>query len=590
MHSQTVSPFRSALAVLMALASAPIYFSAGSPAETPVSNTTQGMVFLQHCEPRFRDGLAKHGLLEGAGYRLHNTGMTRHVFGETWSNSPLIDTAKNSGELYYFDRLCGGMSYQSLDGIGAIADALKDDPKFLGFQVHEWGNSPIHDYERIHKLILDKGDPFDEEHFAQFEGRVESPYFSAGDFSVYRDVYQELSNLDDVEQYLERYFAKMVEMTSGQVMSVTGFGQLYHAAFRLGAKNVMPEIGNQVPLSALQIAFARGAAREYGKPFGVYYEPWGGAPMGCVCALTFSPWFPDYPELKKVMDGYNIGREFGSSRSLQRRLLYFSWLSGASFYGEEWGAENYFGNWEEYPLTEYGKIVQEFDAFNRRFSRPEPVVPAALIMPPDTFGVDIRYVAGYTDKLWRMAEGDSFHAQLRSFARDLYATQRAVSGGDSHNLTPSPWIGGFDVLSANAPQDVIDSYLLVVYFDAEQANQSKIPAERRFVYEGSKESADACIERLRTLLPYRVEGKVGSAQARSDGRDLLGVFNNLGISKTTANGEVADPAATQDVTVSGACSEVEVLIGGEYIVGSDADQISMRVPAGQVVVLSFPDR
>ncbi len=590
MYFQSILITRAVSSFFVALAGVTVAFEATAWGQAPDSGNAQGMVFLQHCEPRFREGLAKHELLDGAGYRLHNTGMTRHVFGETWSNSPLIDTAKNSGQLYYFDRLCGGMSYQSLDGIGAIADALKDDPNFLGFQVHEWGNSPIHDYERIHKLILDKGDPFDAEHFAQYEGRVESPYFSAGDFSVYRDVYRELSDLDDVERYLERYFSKMVETTSGQVMSVTGFGQLYHSAFHLGAKNVMPEIGNQVPLSALQIAFARGAAREYGKPFGVYYEPWGGAPMGCVCALTFSPWFPDYPELKKVMDGYNIGPEFGSSRSLQRRLLYFSWLSGAAFYGEEWGAENYFGNWEEYPLTQYGTIVIEINAFNRRFSRPEPVVPAAIVMPPDTFGVDIRYIAGYTDKVWRMAEGDSFHAQLRNFSRDLYATQRAVSGGDSHNLTPSPWIGSFDVLSANAPPDVIDSYLLVVYFDAAQASQSTIPEDRVFIYEGSKESADACIERLRTLLPYRVEGTVGSAQARSDGRYLLGIFNNLGISKTAANGEVADPAATQDVTVSGACSEVEVLIGGEYIVGSDADRISMQVPAGQVVVLSFPDR
>ena len=548
------------------------------------------MVFLQHGEPRFRAGLLRHDLIDGAGFRLHNTGMTRHRFGEQWTGSPLLAEAKASGQFYYFDRLSGGMPFQSLDGLTAIANALKDDPKFLGFQVHEWGNSPMHDYERIHRLILDKGEPFDAEHFATYEGRVESPYFSGGDFSVYQDVFRELTSLSDVEQYLERYFRKLVGMTSGQVMSVTGFGQLYHAAFRMGAKNVMPEIGNQVPLSALQIAFARGAAREYGKPFGVYYEPWGGTPSGCVCALPFSPWFPGQTELKKKMDGYSIGPEFGSSRSLQRRLLYFCWLSGASFYGEEWGAENYFGNWEDYPLTEYGAIVREFDAINRRFSRLEPVVPAALVMPPNTFGVDVRYIAGFTDKLWRMAPADAFHSQLRVFAKHVFATQPARPGGDAHNLTPSPWIGSFDVLSADAPANVVSAYPLLIYFDAAHAAGSTVPAERVFVFQGTQASAEECIARLGALLPYRVEGKAGCAHARSDGRYLLGVFNNFGITKSAENGETADPAASQDVVVSGPCGGVEVVVGGDYVMNSEADTIRLRVPAGQVVLLSFPEQ
>ncbi|MCC6487009.1 MAG: hypothetical protein IT364_05870 [Candidatus Hydrogenedentes bacterium] len=547
--------------------------------------TQQGMVFLQHCDPRFREGLRRYGLLDGAGYRLHNTGMKEHRFGGQWAGSPLIAEAKDSGRLYYLDRLSGGMPYQSLDGIAEIAASLKDDPRFLGFQVHEWGNSPIHDYERIHKNLLDKGQPFDAERFAPFEGRVEAPYFSGGDFGFYKDVYAELSTLEDVEQYLARYFKKMLELTSGQVMSVTGFGQLYHAAFRLGAKNVMPEIGNQVPLSALQIAFARGAAREYAKPFGVYYEPWGGSPMGCVCALSFSPWFPDHAQLEKVMDGYNVGPEFGSSRSLQRRLLYFSWLSGATFYAEEWGAENYFGNWEDYPLTEYGAIVKEFDAINRRFSRPEPIVPAAIMMPPDTFGVDIRYIAGSAERLWRLAPPDGFHMQLRAFASRLYATQPTRSGGDAHNLTPSPWAGCFDVLSPDAPSDVLNKYRLLVYFNAEQATGK----EHAFVYDGTPASADACIAQLEPLLAYHVDGQVGAAHARSDGRYLLGVFNNLGITKTAANGEVPDPVATQEVVITGPCEGVEAIAGGNHISNTEPGKIRLQLPAGQLAVLSFPD-
>ncbi|MCA9427240.1 MAG: hypothetical protein KC994_19325, partial [Candidatus Omnitrophica bacterium] len=473
------------------------------------------MVFLRHAEPRFREGLRQHGMLEGTGYRLHNTGSIKHRFGDQWAGSSLLAEARESGQLYYFDRICGGMPYQSLDGLAQIATSLKNDPNFLGFQVHEWGNSPIHDYERVHELILSNDEPFDAAHFARFEGRIDRPFFSAGDFNTYRDIFRELESLDDVERYLEQYFQKYVTLASGQILSVTGFGQLHHAALRLGAKNVMPEIGNQVPLTALQIAFARGAAREYGKPFGAYYEPWGGSPMGGYCALSFSPWAPGTPDLTQL-SGFNLGPKFGSSRSLQRRLLYFSWLSGAAFFAEEWGAECCFSNWDDYPLTEYGAIVKEFVTVNRRFPRPTPITPAALVMPPDAFGIDIRYVAGATDNVWRLAPPDLFHIRLRSFARSFYAPQPRIPGEDSRNLTPSPWIGCFDVLSADAPDALLKRYPLLIYFDQKQAAESGLTKDRGLVFEDTPAVEAECISRLQTRLPFLVTGRVGCIQSRGD--------------------------------------------------------------------------
>lgn len=558
-------------------------------ADTSNASHSQGMIFLQHAEPRFREGLRRHDLLAGSGYRLLNTGMTAHAFGDMWLSSPLLAEAKASGQVYYVDRISGGMPFQSLEGMDAVLKNIGNDPNFLGVQVHEWGNSPIHDYERIHQLILDKGLPFDAEQFAPFEGRTTSPYFSGGDFSVYQDVFQPMVTLDEVEQYLERYFRKIVALTSGQVMSVTGFGQLHHAALRLGAKNIMPEVGNQVPLSALQIAFARGAARQYDRPFGVYYEPWGGSPMGCSCALDFSPWFPDEPALKEKMDGYSIGKRFGSSRSLQRRLLYYAWLSGAAFYGEEWGLENYFGDWEDYPLTEYGRIVEEFTKVNRAFERPVPIVPAALVMPPDTFGVDIRYVAGSADKVWRMAPPDAFHQALRVFAAEMLGVQPARPGGDAHNLTPSPWIGCFDVLSNDAAPELLNEYALLIYFDEAQADASPVPTGRALVYRGGEADAAQCAEAIAEALPYRVEGRVGVTEARSSGVYLVGVFNNLGVTKTVAEGETYDAEAVQTVTITGECRNAVFLQGADFVVKADDGRVELNLPSGQLALMSFPD-
>ena len=553
-------------------------------------DSTNGMIFLQHHNPSFREGLQKHNLLGNTGYRLHNTGLVKHSFGETWKNSNLLEKAIESGQPYYFDRICGGMPFQSLDGIKEIADQLKDDPLFLGFQVHEWGNSPIHDYNRIRSLLLDKGLPLDHKHFSPFEGRIETPFFSAGDYNIHKDLYKPLKSLKDVEQYLQSYFKEIIKKTSGQVMSVTGFGQLQHTAFRLGAKNVMPEIGNQVPLTALQIAFTRGAAREYGKPFGVYYEPWGGSPFGGLCALDFSPWYPGVEKLEMIMGVNRVGSEYGSSRSLQRRLLFYSWLAGAAYWSEEWGAENYFSNWEDYPITEYGTITKDFLAITNQYSKPIPIVPIALVMPPKTFGVDIRYIAGNTGKLYDIAPPNLFHNQLRSFAADILdATDQPMGlGREAANLTSSPWSSSFDVLSAEAPKEILDKYQFLVYFNEEQAANSPFPPERIQVYHGNKRDADYYMQVVENLLPFHIDGVVGTSHARSDGKYLLGIFNNLGIIKTT-EGEIANPNAEQTVTIHGPCKDVQFLVGDEYLLELNNDNIKFNLPAGKIVILSFPE-
>lgn len=562
--------------------------SATAIAQSESLTAASHMTLLQHAHPTFRAGLARHGLLADSGTRLHNTGMVQHQFGEQWENSTELAEARQSGRPYYFDRLTGGMPFQSLAGIEPIAEALRNDDLFLGFQIHEWGNSPIHDYERIHKLILDPGQPLDAEHFSKFEGRTESPYFSGGDYSIYRDVFRTIKTQADMESYLASYFQALVARTRGQVLSVTGYGQLQHAAFKLGAKNVMSEIGQQVPLTPLQLAFARGAGREYGRPFGVYYEPWGGTPMGCYCATPFSTWFPNHPQIREQMDGYRIGPTYGSSRSLQRRLLWYSWLAGATYWAEEWGAENYFSNWDDYPLTEYGRIMEEFIQYNRRYPLPRPLVPVALVMPVDTFGVDIRFVAGQAEQIWRMVPPDLFHEQLRALASQVWQSGGLPGKSEGRNLTPSPWSNCFDVLSAEAQVELLESYELVVYFDEQQAAASSIADDRKLVFDARPETSRQLTQRLQQILPYHVSGQVGAAQATSGDRRLVGVFNNVGVDKSVARGETTDPAALQTVVIEGVCQGMSCLVGTTFIVEHSPTQVTLRIPAGELAVLSFP--
>ncbi|UCD30256.1 MAG: hypothetical protein JSV03_07245 [Planctomycetota bacterium] len=554
----------------------------------PSQEKTDKMIFLFHYDPAFIEGLRRHDLLHNYGFRLLNTGFDRRSFRERWTQNPALEGARTSNLFYYIDRITGGMPYQNLDGIEAVAGKLKGDPRFLGFQVHEWGNSPIHDYHRIYKLLLDKELPFDYEHFAVYQGRTVPPYFSSGDYHTYQRLFEPLHTLEDVVGYHEGYFRQIIKRTWGQVVAVNGYIQLYHTALRLGAKNVMAEIGNQVPLTALQIACVRGAAREFGKPFGVYYEPWGGKPFGCPCALGYSPWFGN----KKDPDGqdgvHRIRPGLGSSRSLQRRLLFFAWLSGATYWAEEWGAENYFGNWQDYPLTQYGQIVKEFLEVSSPYNRPEPMVPAVIIMPPGAGGIDLRYLFGEREQLYGLVGPDQFHVRLRQFAKDVFAARSRRYGADDFNLTPSPWIGCFDVLSVEAPEALLSQYGLVIYFDQEQAERSTVERQRVFVYQGNKQDSERCMKLVSKLLPVLVEGEVGCVQARGDGKYFVGVFNNLGVIKTEGN-ETTDSKAVRSVIIHLPEVQVDYLVGAEYVAGQKPGMVEMSVPSGSLAIIAFPD-
>lgn len=583
------TPERLAFSLTVLLAAA---LSTGqTTAPVPRPGQRGGMTFLFHADPKFLEGLRRHELLlDGDGLRLLNTGLDNRPFDEKWGGNELLAEARRCGRPFYIDRLAGGMPYQSLRGLERIANELKGDRRFLGFQLHEWGNSPIHDYQRINTLLGGKSLPITPELLAPLAGRVDAPYLSSGDFSVYETVYRPLASVADVDRYLEEYMHWMAARTSGQIMAVNGYVQLYHTALRLGARNVMPEIGNQVPLTGLQIAWARGAGREHGRPFGVYYEPWGGRPFGCPCALGRSPWFPNSLNPDRQLSGHSIRPELGSSRSLHRRLLYFAWLSGSAWWAEEWGAENYFANWADYPLTEYGRLTKEFRAVASQFGPLEAIVPAALVLPPGAGGVDVRYLFEEADRLYYgLVPADALHEKLRHFSKEVLAARPRRYGADDFNLTPSPWIGCFDVLSADASADLLSKYGLLVCFDAGQAERARAEGRESLLYAGAEGDGQRCTEALRKLTPVLVDGEVGAAYARETGRHLVGVFNNLGVMKVNGK-ETADPAAARTAVLRGDLKGAEPVVGGQFVVRRGEHQMELRLPAGELAVIALRSR
>ncbi len=539
------------------------------------------MLIFHYNEPRFLAGVSKHGFPGEHGLRLLHTGHATTPFGERWRNSPALASARESRRPYLIDRIAGGMPFQSLDGVTDVARALKDDPNFLGFQVHEWDNTPLHDYNRINQEFFDKGIPFTEANFAPYAGRTKRLYLSGGDYNFYRDLHPSLNSMEDVKRYLEKYFIRMVELTGGQVLSVNGHGQFPHAALRLGGKNVMAELGNQVPLSAFQISCVRGAGREFNKPFGVYYETWGGQPFSCTCATSFSPWLPGEGQFQ-AFENYGGARpEGGSGRSLHRRLLHHAWLSGAHWWAVEWGAENYFSDWDRHPLTEYGRITLAVSQLARDVGPIQPIVPAALVLPPHAIGIDVAYISGLRRTVLDIADPDPCHALLKQWAVEMLSPQPWRQGFDAFNLTPSPWVGGIDVLSAEAPAALLSQYDVVMYVDEKERARADHPKALGV----DAESARAGQAVIRRRWPIRVDGEVGCAQAHAGDRLLVGVFNNMGMTKVDGR-ESGDPQFARTATLTGACDDMRSLCGEQYV-RRQSGRVSIELPPGGLAVLSF---
>jgi hypothetical protein len=542
------------------------------------------MTFLHYDDPRFLKGLSQHEIPEPYGYRVLNTGLSGQPFAACFSN---IDRANQSNRLFHVDRILGGMPFIDIDGIKEIAQGCHDNPSFLGFQAHEWENGPLMDLLRIGKRFTQTGTPFDAEHFEPYRNRSQDPYFSSGNYDVYKNLPHTIRSHEELRDFYRGFLSYFSSKANGQLLAVNGSYQLHHLATKIGVRSLVAEVGNQVPLSCIQIAAARGAARQAHKPFGVYYEPWGGKPSSCTSSMPWSPWFREDIPLGKADNGLGLpmGSGLGSSRSLQKRLLYYSWLSGAAFVSEEWGAENYFSDWENFTLTEYGHISIEFQKTISPYSKPQHLVPLALVMPPGVVGIDNTYLTREDDSpIFKFLEADTFHHKLRRFAHQFLAAKPPVQGHDDYNLTSSPYISSFDILGHDAPPSLLDKYQCVVYFEQQQMKNCPLPPARKLYFDGSDEQIALCREVVDSAWPLRVEGEVGCAMAVVDNQYMVGIFNNLGVTKEHVN-EVHRPEATRSVTLHGDFREREVVCGSEFICNAQANNITLSLPAGEIFLM-----
>jgi len=491
----------------------------------------------------------------------------------------LYNYLKKTRAPFYIDRLQGGVYIDKYpynpDLIAEYRNLLGDE--FRGWQMHEWLSNYRSDLRKLQSLST-------EEWTAENIERVINEKFKMPFLFLESMTAEEMASCGKpktIEEFRNNMYSIYRERLQrlGDLIPCDSVFLAYEFELKEGARYFMPEIGNQSADARIQICYARGMAKAYGRSFGTYYEPWGGQPFTTCCYQKdgANEWgIGDSKDFPFVTGGPNGG----SSRSLQRRLFLYSYLNNASMMAEEWGLCNTFIDWKDFELSEYGKVKLDFLEFTRKYTDVgEKLTPAAVVLPEDlevlddirdhyscmTYKVDIPIRC----KLER----------IKDSVRRVFSDPIEFAGSEYKTLINSNMPDAVDMLNAGeCKEHAISSYRYLIdltgdpEFFAKHKNCVKI---------------DELEAILREELPCTVEGLHWMVNKRDGGGYYLTVFNNIGVTRSVADGEAFLPEATRSGKVVFKNAAVPTLLEGDGKLEADGDDYRVTIPAGGYAFISF---
>jgi hypothetical protein len=358
------------------------------------------------------------------------------------------------------------------------------------------------------------------------------------------------------------------ELIPAQSTSSTSFA---HALAAWGVRTLGMETAAVMPITAMRIAFTRGAARQYGGNFLYYHAPnFGDTATTFTHAQNFAG--PDY------FFHTRYGPSMGPSLSWYRKNYYLYYMSGASAVYLEQGHDQFFkpGPGEHpFQLNPLGRITDEFIRFAEKHAeRGTPYTPVAFLLDP-AHGWDM------TD--WpQLPLGVSPVNRSDRALRELFLAAyypAAVDEGepataDRQAFTSAAFGDIFDVLVASeAKADALDAY-------------------RAVVVGGRVEWTPAWGERLKAYARKGGTVVLNAAQVKGLPEDLTGV-SMLG---STAEADDAVCLARDEprADLSGQVYRYERVEprGAEVLIrttSGDALVTVNRVGRGRVVFVAVPD-
>ena len=503
--------------------------------------------FLFGYDPVYWRGLRKHGLIDGhAGVRLVQCDGTPSVrcFNEfALPGGGLHREVWKQRRPLLIDRGCGGMSYYEYPFDPALMEryARRLGDRFLGVQFHEWVSNATTEWFWLRRAfgdnplalraIEERFDWSDMEHILQ----CGAPRHYANK--------RRPTSPEEMIAFCRDYQRRKLRDFHGYLTNVASYGIAHGSALRWGARVAMPEHGYHIPMGRVHTAAARGAVRQHGGSFGSYYAPWGNNPDSVTCYLDRTLWHT--PTELFCGDAFKHRGNGGSSRAFQRRLFHWAYLTGVRFLAEEWGPENTFYDWKAFDLTPYGEIVRDFLRFVRRAGRGKPVVPAAVVIDREWFGLDTKLLAGQRT-YFGFNEPPPHQEKVARFFRALVGHRDSPPNDDARVLTAGAMPDAFDIVADDASPELLSGYSVLCYVGERPERfrraARRLPCEWSVLDDPERTAKDLTASVLHRM-PVRVEGNVNWLVCRKPDGWQVGLFNPHGVTTDFEKGERTDPAA-----------------------------------------------
>ncbi len=415
------------------------------------------------------------------------------------------------------------------------------------------------------------------------------------------------------------YFASRSRDLLGRIISVTGHSHYEVYAGEWGARCIGLELGENIAFTQSKLAFARGAARQWTKPWSVQVSPW----FGPSCT-TSGP--------LRTEGGIVRGLDAGHSLSFYERMWLHGWFAGAAMVTPENSIAIFFEKPEApWTLTAHGRKAAEVFRFMRRHNRGVPYNPVAVVLDR------LAGYNGYMDKPWGILDPTPGDREARDFfdhqlfpGSDHIHTRPDSANPEASYLRPTPYGEIFDVLLTSVPPEILPAYpaiLLVgdIEFDdaflselekslrrgsrvlmsarhrealgkdfARVSSQGSVEVVASWTHPGTGRPTAIPGDRLQALaeelLPIRVDGDpVQYAVNRAGDRWVIELIHNGGVSKRGAEPAVVDPTARARVTLT---SKSRFASAREWRSGRqhpETNRIAVELGPGAVEFVEFTD-
>jgi hypothetical protein len=248
-------------------------------------------------------------------------------------------------------------------------------------------------------------------------------------------------------EIVKDYFTTRQRAMRGRNMSVTGHSHYEAYAAEWGARVVGLEVCENIAFTQSKIAFARGAARQWGLPWSLQASPW----FSGACT-TNGPLRIEGKDAR--------GLDAGHSLSLYRRMWLHGWFAGAAMVTPENSSAIFFeDSAKPDKLTSHGEAAAEFFAFTRSHDRGIPYTPVAVVLD---------HLAGYNGFMghpWGILENTPGDTEINDlFVWQLYPNSDHIhqrpnpDNPEDRYLRATPYGEMADVLLSTAKTETLSAY------------------------------------------------------------------------------------------------------------------------------------